>query len=236
MRDTEHDVTIEVHHRLNARGWDGEPVLLGKVRAEVEYIEIQDRKIAVPSAHANLLHIVEHATLHHTFENGPLTLADLHYIAARGNIEWPRLIDEASAMGLLHSLHLAAAVAHSHGASWIPDELGAGVAAAHPFIPLTNSALLQDREAAMQQSFLRRLERRSGMSPGWQGAIGRIFRPDPVQLANIVGTEPQSGWRWLGYPAWLIKRGAMYFSSTGKAEIRRTSSAQMEMIDWLRQS
>lgn len=133
-------------------------------------------------------------------------------------------------------MHLAAALAQSHGASWIPDVLCEGVAAARPFLDLTNVALLQDRTAAMQQSFLRRLEQRSGRQPDWRGAIGRIFRPNPGHLAKIAGTYPRSAWRWLGYPGWLLKSGAMYFGSTENAETCEKSAEQLEMIDWLRQS
>ena len=86
--DLETQVVIELHHRLNARGWSQEARLIELMTSTSEAIEIGGRPIRVPSAHANLLHLIEHATLHHLFDNGPTVLADLHFVASSEEIDW----------------------------------------------------------------------------------------------------------------------------------------------------
>ncbi|HQS95372.1 nucleotidyltransferase family protein [Novosphingobium sp. 17-62-19] len=106
LLDTKHGISIEIHHRLNARDWAGEPKLVQMVFEQAETLEISGNRVRVPSMHANFLHLVEHATLHHMFENGPITLADLHFAAQSGAIDWPLLIAQAKEMGLERALQL----------------------------------------------------------------------------------------------------------------------------------
>jgi hypothetical protein len=236
LRDVEQGVTIEIHHRLNARGWAQEERLVRKVRDEAETMSVLGRDVWVPSLEANLLHIAEHATLHHAFENGPLTLADLHYMCAGASIDWPGLLDEAEAMGLRRSLALIAGVALRHGAVWVPDVLRAETPASASFLDLSDMALLQSRDAAMQQAMLRRLEQRSGAKPGWRGALGRVFRPDPYQLAKFSGRDAASSWRWLGYPAWLASRGGFFIQAMRDSRTADAAIEHSRMQGWLRES
>lgn len=234
LRDTLCETTIEVHHRLNARGWPHDARLTGMVRAQALAIEVSGSPVRVPSAAANLLHIVEHATLHHVFENGPLVLSDLHYIAADPTLDWAEVVAAAQDMGLLRSLCLTAAIAARHGAAWVPPELSAGVEAAAPHVAAASAALLEPDEGARQQAFLRRLERRSaGQPPGIAAALGRVLRPDPAVLAELAGTTAGNPRRWLGYPAWLVSRGSLFIAAIRNARARRGASAQVAMLDWL---
>lgn len=234
LRDVEQGVTIEIHHRLNARGWQHEAELVRKVRREAETIKVLGRTVLVPSTEANLLHIVEHATLHHTFENGPLTLADLHYMCAGAQIDWPGLLDAAEAMGLRRSLVLIAAVALRHGAVWLPGVLRDEAQSCAPWLDLSDLALLQSRDAAIQQAMLRRLDQRSGGKASWRAALRRMFRPDPYLLAKLAGTEPTSPLRWAGYPKWLADRGRTFLQSQREGATLDTSRQQGRMLDWLR--
>ena len=234
LRDVEQGVTIEIHHRLNARGWEHEAELVGKVRSEAETITVLGRTVLVPSREANLLHIVEHATLHHTFENGPLTLADLHYMCAGAQIDWPGLLDAAETMGLRRSLVLIAGVALRHGAVWVPDVLRAEAQACAPWLDVSDLALLQSRDAAMQQAMLRRLDQRSGGKASWRAALRRMLRPDPYLLAKFAGTQPTSPLRWAGYPRWLADRGRTYLHSRREGATLDLSREQGRMLDWLR--
>lgn len=88
IQDIDFELTIELHHRINARNWAQEPILLELIRAEPVSLTVMGIDVRVPSPRANFLHLLEHATLHHAFENGPLVLADLHFLAARSNLDW----------------------------------------------------------------------------------------------------------------------------------------------------
>jgi len=228
--DTVHDVTIEVHHRLNKTGWREEPALLARMAAEAETLEIGGQKVRVPSVHANLHHLVEHATLHHLFDNGPIVLADLHYAAAEGSVEWPRFLAEADDLGLARSLRLVAGVAARHGANWMPEGLFDDEAPDPAQLELARAALLSSVETRRDMAFHRRLRVRTGAPVGPQAALTAALRPDPVMLAQGAGTTPQSPWRWLAYPVWLVRRAAQFLASravSGQAE------RQVALLDWL---
>lgn len=228
--DSVHDVTIEVHHRLNKTGWREEPALLARMAAEAETIELGGQKVRVPSAHANLHHLVEHATLHHLFDNGPIILADLHYIAAEGTIDWPRFLEEADALGLARSLRLVAGVAARHGATWLPDGLRDTEGPDPAQLELAEAALLRPAEARRELGFLRRLRARTGAPVGTRAVLAAALRPDPVMLAQVANTTPQSPRRWLAYPVWLVRRAAQFLASraaSGQAE------RQVALLGWL---
>src|SRR3546814_2179319 len=88
IEHVESGLVIELHHRINARGWPGEAALLAMLRDDCQPVTLLGQQIMVPSPEVNLLHLVEHATLHHLFCNGPLLLADLYYLAASRPIDW----------------------------------------------------------------------------------------------------------------------------------------------------
>lgn len=233
LQDIETELTIEVHHRINARGWTEEPKLLRKIYAEAESIKVLGRTVRVPSVHANLLHLVEHATLHHTFDNGPLILADMHYLVSGHAIDWPRLLDEARDMGLANALGLVAGFARDHGAVWVPEELSGLCDQAARFLPVSRAALLRDDQVSQQTGLLRRLARNTGEVPNWTGALRRAFHPNPYQLAKIAGTRTDNPLRWMAYPAWLARRGALYVAAMRAERQSRGAAGELQMLQWL---
>lgn len=236
LLDKRRGVSLEVHHRLNARGWTQEPMLVRMVHAEAQDLVLSGKTIRVPSAHANFLHLVEHATLHHAFENGPLTLADLHFAAAGGKIDWPLLVRQAEEMGVLRSLQLVAALARRHGATWVPgivDTSGAGLS---DHVDVAEEAILRDEDLADQHAFLRRLSLRKGQLPGWMTAARAALTPNPVSLGSMLGIRETNPLRWLAYPAWLVARASKYLSVRGIATTTDTTAKEIAMLNWLHQS
>lgn len=233
VQDIEFELTIEVHHRVNARNWAHEAKLLRKIHEESEQIEILGQTARVPSVHANLLHLIEHATLHHAFENGPLIFADLHFVAMRHQIDWPCLLAEATAMGLDNSLHLLAGFARKYGAIWVPEVLAAQCGRAETFLDASREALLQDRDVSQQHRMLQRIAINTGRAPSWSGALSRALRPNPFQLAKIVGTHAGNPLRWLGYPAWLVRRGLQYVAARRQTRGSNSAERELQMIQWL---
>jgi len=225
-----HGVIVEIHHRLNARGWPEEAGLVDLMHSSAAELNLGGGlSVRVPSAHANVLHLVEHATLHHLFDNGPLIFADLHF-AAR-SVDWQRLVEEASALGLYRALGLVSALAARHGADWVPPELVRPDS--HPtHLRLAEAALLRsdaDRKAIAR---LRRLEQRTGVRPGLAAGLRAAVRPDPSALAGIARTSPASPRRWLGYPAWLARRLMGYWREAD-GETRSRAASQVGLHAWL---
>jgi len=236
LLDKRRGVSLEVHHRLNARGWAQEPMLVRMVHAEAQDLVLSGKTIRVPSAHANFLHLVEHATLHHAFENGPLTLADLHYAAVGDKIDWPLLVKQAEDMGVLRSLQLVAALALRHGATWVPGIVDTSGADLCSHVDMAEEAILRDEELADQHAFLRRLSLRKGRMPGWLTAMRAALTPNPVSLGSMLGMRETNPLRWLAYPAWLAARATKYRSARRISTAADTTAKEIAMLNWLHQS
>lgn len=226
IEDREHGLVIELHHRLNARGWDGDSALVEQMWREAEEMEILGESLLIPSPAANLLHLVEHASLHHAFANGPLILSDLHYLCTRHMLDWPALRLRARQLRLGRPLALLAALAQAHGARWVPSGLAAGEDGVLALRDAAGCALLDDEQNHRGHSLLRRQSRRGG-------ALARLAAPDRHELARIARQSPDSGLRWLGYPGWLAEKGALYFRTRTSRALRAESAKRARLVAWL---
>lgn len=235
IQDIEFELTIEIHHRVNARNWPQEPQFVAMLHEEADTIPILGTAMKVPSRRTNFLHLVEHATLHHTFENGPLTLADLHFLAQSNTLDWDWIEQAADRLGLANSLRLVAALAHRHGAQWVPHRLLAGARFPESHIAAATAALLQDKEVAERNKLLRRLDQADAGQWGWRAALRKALRPDPYQLADIAHSRPDQMRRWLAYPIWLIKRGMRYRAAMESDAALVGARREADMVAWLRQ-
>lgn len=236
IQDIDFELTIEVHHRINARNWAQEPMLLELIRSEAVPLSLMGIDVRVPSPRANFLHLLEHATLHHAFENGPLILADLHFLAARSNLDWDWIEAEASRMGLARALSLMATVAWQLGGRWMPERLVemAEVGAAN--LAAARSAMLQDREQSEQNKLLRRLEAEGSGATGWRAALSRVLNPNPYQLSKIAGCRPDQLRRWLWYPVWLAQKGRRFIAASTNDASLVAARREADMVSWLGQS
>ncbi len=208
--DQSHGLVIEIHHRLNARGWSGDSRLTQMVRDDAQVLELLGVPVRIPVPHANLLHLVEHATLHHAFANGPAILADLHYLVRANRIDWNALIADARELQLLRSLQLLASLAQRLGAQWVPQALLQSVTISDDMKADAIRAMFAEEETHRQYAQLWRLAGRSGGKTGPAQAVTRMFQPNRYQLARLSGHPPHSILRWLGYPRWLLEKGIRF--------------------------
>lgn len=233
IQEIERELTIEIHHRLNAKGWDQEHRLLAMMVQSPATIDFLGVSAHTPSPHANFLHLVEHATLHHAFENGPLILSDLHYISKRHALDWDRLRMDAEVMGLANGLRLIARLALRYGACWVPADLAREAQDAESHVMTARAVLLSEPEAVSRHAMLRRLSKGPGHLQGWRGAIVRAFRPDRFQLAKISGYGADDPMRWFGYPRWLANRGIRFFKAQRRDAPEGIVQKQLAMANWL---
>lgn len=228
-------LVIELHHRINARGWPGEAGLLEMLRGSCSPVTLLGQQIMVPSPEANLLHLVEHATLHHLFGNGPLLLADLHFLASSHPIDWERLRALAQAMQLRNALDLVLALAASLGAQWVPENLIGNVNVAPEHLDAARRALLGGDDRARRLALKSRLDRRAGGNARLRDAAMRLLRPDPHELARHSGHAPDAALRWLGYPGWLKEKGLRYWQLTRDRGAQQAGEVQAGLQAWLQQ-
>lgn len=232
--DRRHGISIEIHHRLNARDWKDEPKLVSMVARDAVHIEIGGAQVRVPSMHANFLHLVEHATLHHMFENGPITLADLHFAARDGQIDWPLLIAQAESMGLRRALLLVCALAGRYGATWVPASLRDTPDDVLANLDVCTAALLRDERLTEHAAMLRGLALRKGQSPGWRVALRAAITPTRLKLASIMRVSGDNPLRWLAYPVWLVQRGRAYLAARHAVKDGDASLREAATLRWLR--
>ncbi|WP_169829151.1 nucleotidyltransferase family protein [Tsuneonella mangrovi] len=231
--DTERKVMIELHHRLDAKDFARERDLLALMRAQPENTTVFDRTVCVPTAHACLLHIVAHAALQHLFDNGPVVLADVHYLAANDELDWHLLMQDAQALGLDKALGLIAALARELGAEWldrIPDSLPEPSAEC---LSVVRAAMLSPSAGRDRQRFLRRMQHDRGASATARTTLDAMLHPDPDWLAAIVGVGPGNPARWLGYPVWLAQRARRYRDSRSDPTAIDLAAARSRLRDWL---
>lgn len=236
IQDTVFGLTIELHHRVNARGWSQENEFVGYLMENAQTVRVLGRSFRVPSPVVNFLHLTEHATLHHMFENGPLILADLHYLASAHQLDWALVVGQAERFGLRNSLSLVAAVAQSLGATWLPPELREGTCCTPEQIDVACSAMLLSSDEVAQSKILRRMDS-AGQKRGWsaRAALVRALRPDPHELAKIAGCSATSMRRYLGYATWLWSRGRLYRSAVSGKVAQSHASDEAALLQWIRQ-
>lgn len=235
IQDTRFDLTIELHHRVNARGWQQEADFVKFLTDGAEVREILGRPFRVPSVIGNFLHLVEHATLHHMFENGPLTLADLHFIATRHVLDWERVLHEAARFGLRNALGLVAVTAHTLGATWVPQILLDQADCTEGQIAVACASMVLSHDEIQQAKLLRRFDPENP-EKSWKlsAALIRALRPNPYQLARIAGCEATSPLRFAAYPAWLWNRGKIYRSASSGQAVRDHALGEARLLDWMR--
>lgn len=233
IQDTEFELTIEIHHRLNARNWQQEPLLLEQIRQEPASLSVLGLDVPVPSARTNFLHLLEHATLHHAFENGPLVLADFHFLAPHLAGDWHWIEAQCERMGLARALQLLVMIARDLGADWMPQHLEERGEVSEAHVHAAKVAMLQDREKAEQNKLLRRLEAGGKGRQRWRAALVRAFRPNPYQLAKIAGCRADQARRWLHYPVWLFQSGRRFVAASGNSVSLSAAQREAHMVRWL---
>ena len=223
-------VILEVHHRLNARGWPHEQRLLSMIVEEAGTLEILGRVVRVPSPETNLLHLLEHATVHHAFANGPLVLSDMHFLAKNEQAIGPGTEGRVDGLGLTNAFDLLSQIARNLGAQW--PEQNAIQDSSAVLVDDACTAMLMTEEHIAQHDQVRRLKQMDGSS--W-GRILRSMRPDPNELAKHSTWSVDSPIKWMGYPSWLVEKGTRYWRGHHNKYAQTQFRARDAVISWLEQ-
>ncbi|XUU61090.1 nucleotidyltransferase family protein [Erythrobacter sp. HA6-11] len=226
-------LVIELHHRLDARGWPQEPELVQAIRTNAQTTSVLGQEARVPSPKDNFLHLLEHATLHHLFANGPLVLADFHYLASTSEWDWDAVLPRVDALGLMRSLELVAALAAEHGAAWVPPELNGNTSVPNAHCEAARDAMLASDDDTKQQEMLSRLAERSQGRMSWSAALARVFQPDAAQLSMLSGHPKGSKLRWLGYPKWLWRKASLFTSAKTSDASHKAAADRLALSRWL---
>lgn len=227
-------VTVEIHHRIFSRDWHGDGELSALLLQTAKEVRLGKATARFSAPLANLLHLTVHATLHNCFDNGPLTISDVHGLWRHPELDRKALVAAADRVALGRPLDLLLAVARHAGPLEIPAWLEPRIDAAHPFVDRALDAMFQHPAEAERRALVRRLEFQEARS-GPMAALRRMLRPTPQKLAELAGTQARDRARWFGYPAWLWRRGRAYLKAVTDKPIRSAAHRDAQMLQWLRQ-
>ena len=222
-------IIVEIHHRLNARGWPQEQELLSMVFENAGILEILGREVRVPSPEANFLHLLEHATLHHAFANGPLILSDIHYLTKDQRTIAPDIERRVDGLGLTNAFDLVMQVARCLGAQWT-QSISTPEASEELFDSVCTTMLMTEDQIA-QHDQAQRLQQMNG---SLLARMLRSMRPDPHELAKHSARSVDSPAKWLGYPLWLVEKGTRYWRGISDRDAALKFRSRDKLLDWLK--
>lgn len=219
-------VTIELHHRLGdppqRRGYRVPQIDPAGVLARAVAVECGGAMVPCPAPQELASHLIVHALYGHRLDCGPLVLADLHFLASGGTVDWSALRNEAERDGWARGLDLLLALVERSFGS-LPAPL------AYPPPPTVldaaEAALLLDPGARGQAEALSDFTAAQS-APALARAVLRRLVPDPQVVAQEAGGRPI----WAFWPVWVVRRLARSFRQRGHApEVR----AAAEVMRWI---
>jgi len=215
-------VSLEIHHRLSQRGWDGELALAEFLLERALRHPLADEQVSVADPVTNLLHLVAHAGISNLYDNGPQLLADMHYLAKQ-DPNWDEATALASQCGLERPLALALALFRRYGGEGATNT---SIEVPQAWIEQASALMVHDREADWQRQRLRHSE-------SWAAMAKRALLPRATSLATRAGRAHDDPRRWLAYPGWLIDRGRSIIAARFDRDLVRQAEEDSALTRWL---
>ena len=219
-------VTIELHHRLGdppqRRGYRVPQIDPAAVMARAVVIECGGAMIPCPAPQDLAAHMIVHALYGHRLDCGPLVLADLHFLAASGAIDWIALRREAEREGWARGADLLLALTER----WFGKMAGVSFACPPPpVLAAAEAALLLDPEARGHAQALSDIG--AARSPAALArALLRRLVPDPQVVAREGGGRSALAF----WPVWAVRRLARAIRRRGHASEARAAAEVMRWV------
>lgn len=210
QRCAETGILLEVHTRVIDKLSEGQKSgPLGDTDALLQRSEEGDG-ITFLSPTDTMLHLVLHAAYDHQFNNGPLTLNDVAFLAASSPIDWPRFWAMAEAGQWDRGAELLFAMARRyHDPALFPAHSGSMAPPSEENIESALLLMLQDFDQRQVVAF--RAQLANAQSPLGRGAVlWQRAVPGPHMRAAMSGSPSAIGWIFTYYPKWLFARLARF--------------------------
>lgn len=225
-------MVIELHTRLSDAG-DGVAIreFSRRALADTKLYEVLGKKIPFLTPHNNALHLIIHAALDHTFDNGPLTLTDIAYLSRLpdfdGDAFWSEVrhlnFERASAVVLKLTERFQGPLGSGIGVavSQVPSEILDGAA----------RLILGDYERRSTVGFRASLDASSTI--GWLAVIaGRAF-PSGLALQMFAGPH-RSRWPLPAiYCLWALSRTMRLARSYRSSSLNSQAQAAASIQSWM---
>ena len=230
LQHDETGIAVEVHHALtDLGGWHAEERLVAMLLEDTHSVSVLGEDVAVASPMANILHLAMHAGRASYLDNGPLTLADMHFLFEASAVDPVDALDRADEMQLGNSFAIVAALADRYGAAWVTDAVRQRCAVADAWLDAAEEAVLPTPRALDDNKLAKRVDARV-REAGPAGPLGMALKPDPKAMALEIGVDQSSPVRWLGYPLWLTRRITRYIRLRQQRDLDRDRSFR----EWLK--
>lgn len=223
-------IVVELHHRIDSGERAGGVLAPAKLLARRIAVQTGGRPIPYPCVEDNLVHLIAHSAIQHRFNNGPLILSDVVYLARAHPVDWPAFWRAAEASGLARSAALVFALARRYGGADAlpPFEAAPPVAEAH--LDLAAERMTQPPERAWQRNVASDL----GSSRRPLVAFIRRMRPKRHVLAAHSNRDADDVRVLLSYPGWLVHRGRGFIAALFDARDRQAARGDRALDAWLR--
>lgn len=238
-------VQLELHQRLSPTHFIGGD--LPDMTASPGYwqrtveADVGGQRIKFPSPTDTLLHLIRHAVIDHSFENGPLTLSDLAYILGRKEIDWPLFWENARLVGALRPASIAFALLERfwgpQDLKW-PEDLGdAPLVRASPHcVEVAARLLFRDGTRQLELSLINDLDSK-GTILGKSATIYRRLFPTRAEMIRMYELPPDAQSVWRQYPRHLhrlVRHRAPAFFKSKNFDLHRADNADLlELNQWL---
>ena len=238
-------VSLELHHRLSTtrhKGGDFPDLTTspGYWQRTIE-ADVFGQRIRFPSPTDSLLHLIQHAVIDHSFENGPLTLSDLAYLLGRETIDWSLFWENARLTGALRPASIAFTLLETFWGpqplKW-PEDLGeVQLARASPqCVELASRLLFRDRERHSELSLINDLDSKRTIF-GKTEVIGRRLFPKRADMIKMYSLPPETQFVWRQYPRHLYRvfrhRAPAFLKIRNLGLHRADNSDLAELTQWL---
>lgn len=225
---------VEVHTRLFDSGArEGAQRFAAAALARAQRTAVAGRATPFLSAENNALHLVAHAALDSTFDNGPLIFTDFAWLARRERVDWPGFWRDCEELGFARAARLIVALSERyHGRTEGASPPGEG----DPLPPglLAEAALLTLADYDRRYARMQRATLAAGALRQRLAAAARLAFPPGYVLRYFAGPR----WRWLPlpilFPAWALARFARLVASYARGHGNAEANRAARVYLWLR--
>lgn len=234
-------VVIELHHRLTNPETHTNCFMTENIWSRAIHKKVGKASVQFSSPEDSLIHLCEHASIHHLFSIGPLTLSDIHYLIVTHELNWSYILEFSKTYHLKRALLATLAQASSRIGTTIPEQVLRTLGANR----LDNSLL-----DAVDDIMLSRLEQHQNTKEPetklfYSNSVLKILRllasrlfVSRLEIANEFNVSPNSLMVYFYYPRrWcrlIRKRGPQLLRAyNAKDSVYNLAMQKQQLRHWL---
>jgi hypothetical protein len=234
-------IVVELHHRITKPAKYKTCLITQNIwsRAIVKKVGKVDVQFASPED--LLIHLCEHASIHHLFNVGPLILSDINYLVNTHELDWEYILQATGEYQLTRALLITLIQVSTKLNTKIPEQVLQilGVDQLDLSILDTVESLMLSRleEHQNMNEYFIKISYVSGVVPKLKALASIVFIAR-TRIANEFPVSARSLLVYLYYPQWwyrqIIKRGLVLFKLfSHESRACKLAMQKQELGHWL---